>query len=1423
MVQICEQSVLQLIDQLSGRFTLQCSSSDSTELLSETVLRYKQRLKKLAFQELLRKRKKKVNSTSTLLFDCVMECDRNADRKLFTTMLDDYLSQLISIQGEDAARASFEFLGFLQNTCQKSDGLTPKECMCFSVISSAAKSQLKLKRFFSGGHSGVDSVQGDDKENLKLLSATGKPTTLHRFFSDERQTAPIGTISREPLQSRKRMLMAATNPCHCEVDEGFVDDQFAGAVAEKEADIGTITRDQELLINSHQWISSWRNVNFNEPSLRKSWDQFGSLDPRSEFAFSTDGDSRVNYMECVNYCRHGNSSEYVTIPEDILVVHSLNVLVGVSSSTFVYHMTEMEFTVRSNIKAPSISPAALQSVLQDFASCGSCFERLSFFCKHASSLFVSCLASQIHKLLRIVHGFVVALFDERNQLTVFKLDQSTKRVCHLMMFLMDIVSGSFQGAEMLTYLYQKCLDSLGSQYYRLMVHLFKACCQPYMDLVQHWIYHGLPQDTSCLEEFILEPGPEFLASRNRDFWTKAVALKVSGSRSDVPLFLREHLDDVFQCGKTVMLIRACQTYHYLVSNYLQSPRLTVTFDPAEVKQVEKEVDSYTSQLQALIDAEIVVRNEQENEVANRKHRIQAEIRRAATQEFEELAKRLAEESESTRVKRARELVALKDEMEASLARKKEAVADEKRRDAEMVRLGEAKNQEELQRIRDIEQQARAELIAYYEELTADAAKREQKAIWKLKRRQLHDKRQEVMAVLELNPDAHFITLENQGNEQEPTFEITSQVENIQITETENGTTDNYSETQNLSSKIPKADQFVDNSAVIKSDVQKTTSERFSKSVNTNLPANEDGMQSDFAAKVAISDLPCSNELSEQVIQNAIVEEKAFNNALEEKRTTDLNLVEIRDQHDVKLNNDGDGERALEVGNTGGAKSKFRLRTFGLPSSVGEMDHKPLIRVGIQMNLDSKDMLSWPEDNPESLSTEERLKQPRTKVAETPLLEASSSNLNMLPVAEWEEAPQEYRKRYSEFSDEHPIADIVSRVVTGDLSSVAVTSEEAVLTQLRDLLRLDVDDSKQKKLYMLRKDDAMIPLPVLMRRILVQPLRKQLTLVNNSAVQMFLSDYNLKTHFEALRRSLLLADPEFAHGLCSKLFSFADSTELQSHGLSQSVAISLTPFLRAVNFAVEKCLWEKKDLLFERLTIRLRPSAEFLDLYHPDCFSVLLLAYRVDWPINIIISDSCLHKYLKIFHFLLALRRLANVLTGLYFHMKQTQILFDVTGSVHFAKLQYARHLMQHLSNVMSDYVQDQLLNVSHVEFERSFEQAKSVDDMHESHAEYLNAMLSRALLTPQCAKVMKLIYSMFSQIIMFQRQLSNGYWFLNSQSGLVEHSSFNQLISSFNKFSTHLKFLVKVVSSLADNGYQPHLENFLLKLNFNQFYLKITA
>ena len=68
--------------------------------------------------------------------------------------------------------------------------------------------------------------------------------------------------------------------------------------------------------------------------------------------------------------------------------------------------------------------------------------------------------------------------------------------------------------------------------------------------------------------------------------------------------------------------------------------------------------------------------------------------------------RLLEQSESTRIRRATELLQLRDEMEASLARKTELEREERERDRERMRLGVARDEEELQRMQQIEQQAR---------------------------------------------------------------------------------------------------------------------------------------------------------------------------------------------------------------------------------------------------------------------------------------------------------------------------------------------------------------------------------------------------------------------------------------------------------------------------------------------------------------------------------------------------------------------------------------------------------------------------------------------------------------------------------------------------------------------------------------------
>ena len=46
---------------------------------------------------------------------------------------------------------------------------------------------------------------------------------------------------------------------------------------------------------------------------------------------------------------------------------------------------------------------------------------------------------------------------------------------------------------------------------------------------------------------------------------------------------------------------------------------------------------------------------------------------------------------------------------------------------------------------------RAELIAYYEELSAEATKREQRALWRIKRHQLDEKRRESWEVMRHDP------------------------------------------------------------------------------------------------------------------------------------------------------------------------------------------------------------------------------------------------------------------------------------------------------------------------------------------------------------------------------------------------------------------------------------------------------------------------------------------------------------------------------------------------------------------------------------------------------------------------------------------------------------------------------------------------
>lgn len=111
---------------------------------------------------------------------------------------------------------------------------------------------------------------------------------------------------------------------------------------------------------------------------------------------------------------------------------------------------------------------------------------------------------------------------------------------------------------------------------------------------------------------------------------------------------------------------------------------------------------------------------------------------------------------------------------------------------------------------------------------------------------------------------------------------------------------------------------------------------------------------------------------------------------------------------------------------------------------------------------------------------------------------------------------------------------------------------------------------------------------------------------------------------------------------------------------------------------------------------------------------------------------------------------------------------------------------------------------------------------------------------------MNIIHSIFSLILKFRSQLISQPWGPASGPRGAEHPNFALMQQSYSTFKYYSHFLFKgdpspmglagvtgwapaelltdtpaptpVVTKLVNRGYQPHLEDFLLRINFNNYY-----
>ncbi|XP_063478527.1 gamma-tubulin complex component 6 isoform X4 [Symphalangus syndactylus] len=340
---------------------------------------------------------------------------------------------------------------------------------------------------------------------------------------------------------------------------------------------------------------------------------------------------------------------------------------------------------------------------------------------------------------------------------------------------------------------------------------------------------------------------------------------------------------------------------------------------------------------------------------------------------------------------------------------------------------------------------------------------------------------------------------------------------------------------------------------------------------------------------------------------------------------------------------------------------------------------------------------------------------------------------------------------------------------------------------------------------------LLTLPVLMKRSITAPLAAHISLVNKAAVDYFFVELHLEAHYEALRHFLLMEDGEFAQSLSDLLF--------EKLGAGQTPGELLNPLvLNSVLSKALQCSLHGDTPHASNLSLALKYLPEVFAPNAPDVLSCLELRYKVDWPLNIVITEGCLSKYSGVFSFLLQLKLMMWALKDICFHLKRTALLSHMASSVQFRQLQLFKHEMQHFVKVIQGYIANQILHVTWCEFKARLATVGDLEEIQRAHAEYLHKAVFRGLLTEKAAPVMNIIHSIFSLVLKFRSQLISQAWGPAGGPRGAEHPNFALMQQSYNTFKYYSHFLFKVVTKLVNRGYQPHLEDFLLRINFNNYY-----
>eukprot|EP00070_Physeter_catodon_P039688 XP_028346582.1 gamma-tubulin complex component 6 isoform X4 [Physeter catodon] len=1267
-------------------------------------------------------------------------------------------------------------------------------------------------------------------------------------------------------------------------------------------------------------IDLWDAVLTFEASKRRCWEQVGCPPGHREEPYLTEA-GRAAFDRTCGLCQAGlqvlgggllQAPQPVLVKECELVKDALNILIGVVSATFSLCQPAQAFTVKQGVHVSGASPESVSSLLSEVAECGTHYARLSRFSLQpvldsscSEGLVFQAFSSGLRRYLQYYRACVLSTPPTLSLLAIAFLFKKLGRQLRYLAELCGVGTGLLgagggapgaafpTGVKLLSYLYQEALDNCSNEHYPVLLSLLKTSCEPYTRFIHDWVYSGVFRDV--YGEFMIQVNPEYLGFRDKSYWTHGYALISKEVEDCVPVFLRHVAHDVYVCGKTINLLKLCCPRHYLCCSDVPVPRISVIFSLEELKDIEKDCATYVGRMERVARHSSISKEEKELRVEIAKQELIVQAREAASRVLSALSDRQLSERMALDARKREQFQRLKEQFVKDRERRRAARREELDDD-----FGYARELRDRQRRlkaleEQLERKARQALVDHYSKLSAEAARREQKALWKVQRHRLAGARlrfllEDQKRIQELLEDMA------EGKPLEPLAILPGARSQASFVGSERpaggGSCDSGpGETREAArggperpGVLPRQPRASPAAAACRSgpgagppseQAEGPGPSSVGLSLRDFLPAAPGAEQPvptsaapvlDEALQTIGSDLPPlapsaaadtgpsgPQEYDFRTILRPSVAAPASPGAL---RTAEGSLggegQQLREDTHVQLDACvPDGRVALPcaqppqrpsrqedsspaTGQLRGQVAEPGVPTEGYPSGMAPSRPRwnvhghvsdASIRVGenvwdvapsrprwnvhghvsqssVMLGVLSGDAEPnvpgppWaPPDHGSqsglSLGAQSPAREPEPRlpaetasggsgaqVARPGSGRGEESGLQALlsaeaaPTALEDSIPEEPGPGASgdsqDLSPSGPPssqegADTRSSPGPGEEAAQRWDREQAYLAGLAGQYCLErYPDSYEAmseppvarllhhglpRAFALPEEpgaqsdaDAsavqpseLLPLPVLMKHSVTAPLAAHVSLVNKAAVDYFFVELHLGAHFEALRHFLLMEDGEFAQSL--------------------------------------------SDLLFEKfLPETFAPNA-------PDVLSCLELRYKVDWPLNIVVTEGCLSRYSGIFSFLLQLKLMMWTLKDVCFHLKRTARVSHAAGSVQFRQLQLFKHEMQHFVKVIQGYIANQILHVTWCEFQARLASVGDLEEVQRAHAEYLHKAVFRGLLTEKAAPVMNIIHSIFSLVLKFRSQLISQPWGPASGPRGPEHPSFALLQQSYSTFN----------------------------------------